>query len=153
MIQSIIKRSGRKQDFDSQKIEIAIKSAICATNPDTDDTEAGHKSKILTNNVMLGLEDLKKETVCIEEVQDMVENALMNSGMNDVAKNYIRYRYQREMLRNDKLSSKAVEKMIFTYTGGDDMAVKENSNMAFSLQGLNNFLVSEFRIFEINVIY
>ena len=144
MIQSIIKRSGKKQEFDSKKIEVAIKKAICATNPDTTNEEAEHKSKILTNNVMLNLEDLKKDTVCIEEVQDMVENALMNSGMNNVAKNYIRYRYQREILRSDKLSSKAVEKMIFTYTGGDDMAVKENSNMAFSLQGLNNFLVSEF---------
>lgn len=144
MIKSIIKRNGKKQDFNENKIEVAINKALVATNKDITKEESEHKSKILTNNVLLNLEDLKKETVCIEEVQDAVENALMNSGLNDVAKNYIRYRYQREILRSDTLSSKAVEKMVLTYTGGDDMAVKENSNMGFSLQGLNNFLVSEF---------
>jgi len=144
MIKSIIKRNGQKQDFNPEKIEIAIQKAMIATNQELEKDVVEHKSKVLTNNVILFLEDLKKETICIEEVQDAVENALMNSGLNDVAKNYIRYRYQREILRSDKLSSKAVEKMIFTYTGGDDMAVKENSNMGFSLQGLNNFLVSEF---------
>lgn len=144
MIQSIIKRNGKKQDFNSKKIETAINKALIATNKEMPKEESEHKSKILTNNVLLILEDLNKETLCIEEVQDAVENALMNSGLNDVAKNYIRYRYQREILRSDTLSSKAVEKMVFTYTGGDDMAVKENANMGFSLQGLNNFLVSEF---------
>lgn len=94
MIQSIIKRSGRKQEFNSEKIEIAIKKALIATNKEITKEESEHKSKILTNNVLLILDDLKKDTICIEEVQDAVENALMNSGLNDVAKNYIRYRYQ-----------------------------------------------------------
>lgn len=144
MIKSIIKRNGKKQDFNANKIEIAIQKALMATNKEITKEESEHKSKILANNALLILEDLNKDTLCIEEVQNAVENALMNSGLNDVAKNYIRYRYQREILRSDTLSSKAVEKMVLTYTGGDDMAVKENSNMAFSLQGLNNFLVSEF---------
>ncbi|MCI8574992.1 MAG: ribonucleoside triphosphate reductase [Bacilli bacterium] len=144
MIKSIIKRNGKKQDFNANKIEIAIQKALMATNKEITKKESEHKSKILANNALLILEDLNKDTLCIEEVQNAVENALMNSGLNDVAKNYIRYRYQREILRSDTLSSKAVEKMVLTYTGGDDMAVKENSNMAFSLQGLNNFLVSEF---------
>ena len=144
MIKSIIKRNGKKQDFDAKKIEVAIQKALIATNKEIKKEESEHKSQIITNNVLLILEDLNRDTVCIEDVQDAVENALMNSGLNNVAKNYIRYRYQREILRNDNLSSKAVEKMVLTYTGGDDMAVKENSNMGFSLQGLNNFLVSEF---------
>ena len=144
MIKSIIKRNGKKQDFDAKKIKVAIQKALIATNKEISKEESEHKSQILTNNVLLILEDLNQNTVCIEDVQDAVENALMNSGLNNVAKNYIRYRYQREILRNDNLSNKAVEKMVLTYTGGDDMAVKENSNMGFSLQGLNNFLVSEF---------
>lgn len=143
MIESIIKRNGSKQAFNISKIEIAITKAILATNPEKKKETAKLQSKMLANNVLIKLEEMEKNMISIEEVQDAVENALMNSGLNEVAKNYIRYRYQREMLRSDKLSSKAVEKMIFTYTGGDDMAVKENSNMDYSLQGLNNFMVTE----------
>lgn len=143
MITSIIKRNGRKQEFDKNKIEKAIYKAIDATYPDKEETTIRMEAELLTNNVLIKLETLGSDVVQLEEVQNAVEEALIYSNMAQVAKNYIRYRFQRELLRNDKLSSRAVQKMIANYTKGSDMAVKENANMDYSLQGLNNYVVTE----------
>lgn len=143
MIKSIIKRSGNLQEFKEEKIAAAIFKAIEATYPEEDKEAIQRQSELLKNNVLLHLESLDSEIVQLEQVQDAVEKALIYSNMAEVAKCYIRYRYQRELLRNDKLSSKAIEKMIANYTKGADMAVKENANMDYSLQGLNNYIVSE----------
>lgn len=144
MIEFIIKRNGTKQEFKKEKIEKAIAKAIEATYPDKEDYVLGRESALLANNVILDLESLNDTTAQLEQVQDAVERALIHANMVEVSKNYIRYRYQRELLRNDKLSSKAVEKVIANYTKGSDMAVKENANMDYSLQGLNNYIVTEF---------
>lgn len=143
MIEFIIKRNGSKQEFKKEKIEKAIARSIEATYPDKEDYVIQRESALLANNVMLDLENLNTDIVGLEQVQDAVEKALIYSNMVEVSKNYIRYRYQRELLRNDKLSSKAVEKMIAHYIKGSDMAVNENANMDYSLQGLNNYVVTE----------
>lgn len=143
MIETIIKRNGQKQEFKREKIEAAIEKAILATKPTEEELHVKRQSELITNNVLLMLEELNTNTVGLEEVQDAVEKSLMYSNMTDVAKSYIRYRFQRELLRNDKLSSRAVEKMIAHYIKGSDMAVNENANMNYSLQGLNNYIVSE----------
>lgn len=143
MIESIIKRNGRKQDFNSEKIKSAIFKAIQATYPEKDEKQIEMQSGLITNNALIKLAELNSTVVQLEEVQDAVEEALIHSNMAEVAKSYIRYRYQRELLRNDKLSSKAVEKMVAHYTKNSDMAVNENANMNYSLQGLNNYIVTE----------
>lgn len=143
MIESIIKRNGRKQEFNSEKIKKAIFKAMQATYPEKDEKQMDMQSELITNNALIALAELNTDVVQLEEVQDAVEKALIHSNMTEVAQCYIRYRYQRELLRNDKLSSKAVEKMIAHYTKNSDMAVNENANMNYSLQGLNNYIVTE----------
>lgn len=143
MIQSIMKRDGKKQAFDRKKIEEAIVKAIMATDPDMIEEDAKRESEFVTNNVLTILEKHHCDIVKLEQVQDAVEDALMFAGMQNVAKNYIRYRYQKQLLREDKLSSKAVESMVKHYMDGSDWTVKENANMDYSLQGLNNYIVTE----------
>lgn len=143
MIETIIKRNGRKQAFDRTKIEIAIAKAIRAVDENCSEEGARTKSAFVTNNVLLLLEKLDTDIVQLEQVQDAVENALMMAGMPDVAKSYIRYRFQKQLLRDDKLSAKAVESMVERYMDGSDWTVKENANMDYSLQGLNNYIVTE----------
>lgn len=96
MIQYIIKRDGQKQKFDPSKITNAIIKAIDA-NPEID---AGYDiADTIANSISNRLSN--RETVDIEEVQDMVENGLMNIRP-DLAKKYILYREQRNIARKRK---------------------------------------------------
>jgi ribonucleoside-triphosphate reductase len=79
----------------------------------------------------------------VEEVQDLVEKILIENGYSEVAKAYILYREQHAQLRRmQELFSGAVE-MVDKYLGESDWRTKENSNMSYSLQGLNNYVSSD----------
>ncbi|HHX93559.1 MAG TPA: ribonucleoside triphosphate reductase, partial [Tenericutes bacterium] len=99
--------------------------------------------------------NMKNEPIVhLEEIQDAVEETLMNLGMTDVARSYIRYRFQREQIRNDKKAATTVEKMIKNYIREDDWEVRENSNIDYSLQGLNNYIVTNItREFWLNYVF
>ncbi len=142
MIETVIKRSGRKQDFNKKKIEEAIYKAIKATKIDIEEEKARELSILATNIVVFKLNEKKDTVIQLEEIQNVVEESLMNLGMTDVARNYIRYRFQRELLRQDKEAGISVEKMIKNYITQEDWKVKENANMDYSLQGLNNYIIS-----------
>ena len=142
MIETIVKRSGRKQKFDSTKIEEAIFKAIMSTGESNEET-AKEESKLATNVVVFKLNQKNNDVVNLEIVQDKVEETLMQLGMLETAKNYIRYRYQRELIRKDKEVAISVERMMSSYIKQEDWRVKENSNMDYSLQGLNNYIVSD----------
>jgi ribonucleoside-triphosphate reductase len=77
----------------------------------------------------------------VEELQDIVEAELLDSPFRRTAKAYILYRDQRMQMRN--LASKVNLDMMDGYLGKLDWRIKENSNMGFSLQGLNNYISSD----------
>ena len=85
----IIKRDGRKQKFNSDKIINAVQSAFEDIDGEISDF-AVSKSKEIARYV----ESLDK-TMTVEEIQDIVENKLMLSSRKDVAKRYILYRQER----------------------------------------------------------
>ena len=95
----IIKRNGIEVPFDSSKITNAVKKAILEIEPDNDE-KAENKAKIVTQMVMINLPEGEQPTV--EIVQDLVENALMDLRMNDVAKAYVLYRYEHQKERSRK---------------------------------------------------
>ena len=78
----------------------------------------------------------------MEEVQDIVEKVLIENGHARTAKAYILYRKQREEVRNFQNILLNTEKMFQEYLGGEDWRINENSNMNYSLQGLNNHIIS-----------
>ncbi|HHT38332.1 MAG TPA: ribonucleoside triphosphate reductase [Mollicutes bacterium] len=143
MLETVIKRSGRKQEFDKRKIEQAIFKAIMGTRTDIQEEKVKELSALATDVVVFKLSEKDKAVVHLEEIQNIVEETLMNLGMTDVARNYVRYRFQRELLRKDKETGVSVEKMMSNYIKKDDWLVKENANMDYSLQGLNNYIVSD----------
>lgn len=143
MIETVIKRSGRKQDFDKKKIEEAIYKAIVATRGDISEAKAKELSSLATGVVVFKLNENNDTVIHLEEIQNIVEETLMGLGMTDVARNYVRYRFQRELLRVDKETGISVEKMMKNYIKKDDWKVKENANMDYSLQGLNYYIVSD----------
>ncbi len=139
MIEKIIKRNGRTVDFDQKKITNAIWKAVQAVGGN--DIEM---TKSLSDIVIGKIEQdigSKGRTPKVEEVQDIVEKVLVESGHYKTAKAYILYRKSHEELREVKGLFDTIE-VVEEYLKGKDWLIKENSNMGYSLQGLNNYIVS-----------
>ncbi len=133
----VTKRDGRKQAFDEGKIVKAIAAAGKATG-EFDEKEAA----ILTARAIALLPTEPKEIPpAVEEIQDVVEAILMESPHRRTAKAYILYRDQHRAIR--EIAETAHVDLIDGYLTRADWQVNENSNMDFSLQGLNNYLASE----------
>lgn len=73
----------------------------------------------------------------VETIQDIIEKTLMEKGFPEVAKAYILYREKRRQAREIGQALVDGINLIEEYIGNEDWRVKENSNMSFSLQGLN----------------
>ena len=148
MFNKIIKRDGRQEDFDPEKITNAIAKAGKASNQFDLIT-----SKNLTLKVLAITESIFKDQVPnVEEIQDVVEEVLLDSSYRKTAKAYIIYRDQHERIR--QLIAKSNVNLIDTYLQSLDWKVKENSNMSYSLQGLNNYIFSEIsKTYWLNKIY
>jgi len=129
----VIKRDGSKALFDEHKIANAIWKAVMAvggTDKEKSDTIAKEVSEKITEKY--GSDGLPS----VEEVQDLVETMLIKGGHDKTAKAYILYRHQRELLRKTEDMVNNFE-IINQYISQEDWRVRENSNMAYSLQGMN----------------
>lgn len=137
MFEKINKRDGRVAQFDSSKIVDAIAKAGKATG-EFDEREAKKLTlKVITlaRNLRLG------KCPEVEEIQDIVERILLDSPFYKTAKAYIIYREQRNQIR--KITIEENVGLMDAYIQRMDWKVKENSNMSYSLQGLNNFISSD----------
>ena len=147
MFTKIRKRDGRSASFDASKITEAISKAGKATGEL--DQKAAHGMMLKVINVA---QQIISETPTVEEIQDIVEEILLSSPYRNTAKAYIIYRDQHAKIREIK-DGMGVD-LIDQYLGKLDWKVNENSNMAFSLQGLNNYLSSEIsKTYWLNKIY
>ncbi len=137
-ISKLIKRSGEIVDFDLDKIKDAIHKASLAVGVDDQ-----HMAKKLADQVTMRLnQKFHKSTIpAVEEVQDIVEEILIENKLIKIAKGYILYRDQHRQLR-DINTSTFENKLLEDYLGRADWRLKENSNMSFSVQGLNNYIAS-----------
>lgn len=137
MYKSIKKRDGRTAKFDRKKIEKAIEKA----GLETGEFDAAQAVE-LTDKVLGVLETRnQKRLPSVEDIQDIVEDALIDSKFKKTAKAYIIYRDQHKKLR--EITSNAHVDLIDKYLGNLDWKVNENSNMGYSLQGLNNYVSAE----------
>ena len=137
MLEKIKKRDKRIVQFDSSKITAAIAKAGSATE------EFGEKeAKKLTLRVLTLAHELHLDPAPeVEEIQDIVERVLLDSPFYKTAKAYIIYREQHAQIRN--IATKANVDLVDTYIQKLDWKIKENSNMCYSLQGLNNYISSD----------
>lgn len=93
------KRNGELQEFDNKKIYNAMKAAVLDKYNELD-SGTDNILKRITKEIKS--ENKDKEIIDIEDIQDMVENKLMGSRLKEVAREYIRYRYKKEVARNYK---------------------------------------------------
>lgn len=137
MYKSIKKRDGRTAKFDRKKIEKAIEKA----GLETGEFDAAQAVE-LTDKVLGVLETRnQKRLPSVEDIQDIVEDALIDSKFKKTAKAYIIYRDQHKKLR--EITSNVHVDLIDKYLKNLDWKVNENSNMGYSLQGLNNYVSAE----------
>ncbi|MBU2497962.1 MAG: ribonucleoside triphosphate reductase [Proteobacteria bacterium] len=137
MFEQIRKRDERVVPFDSSKITSAIAQAGKAT-AEFEEREA----KKLTLRVLTLAHELRLGPVPdVEEIQDIVERVLLDSPFYKTAKAYILYREQHAQIR--AIVSKAGVDLVENYIQKLDWKINENSNMCYSLQGLNNYISSD----------
>ncbi len=139
MISKVEKRNGEKVDFDKNKIERAVFKALTSAN------QGGEKeAKQVAGKVFdLLLKRFSREEVPhVEEIQDIVEEVLITEEFTEAAKNYILYREKRREIRETKAEIDKSMQVIGDYIEEMDWEVKENANMTYSLQGLNQYVTS-----------
>ncbi len=138
-IQYVIKRTGEVAPFDSVKITEAIFKAFKANN-----NYEREKAEKICEQVISIVNVVYKDgkTPTVENIQDLVETTLLNNGFTTIAKSYILYRDQRAKVRDVKNILKDSTTMVDDYLRKLDWRIKENSNMSYSLQGLNNHVSS-----------
>jgi ribonucleoside-triphosphate reductase len=137
MFENIKKRDGRVLEFDSSK----IKSAILKSGKATGEFEE-REAKKLTLRVLTLAHDLRLGPIPeVEEIQDIVERILLDSPYYKSAKAYILYREQHAQIR--AIATKASVDLVENYIRKLDWKISENSNMRYSLQGLNNYISSD----------
>ncbi len=147
MFTKIRKRDGRIVGFDAEKITDAIAKAGKATGEFDRET-----AKKLTLRVLNLAQQLIHGIPTVEEIQDIVEEVLLTSPYRKTAKAYILYREQHAKIR--EIAAKANADLVDQYLKRLDWQVNENSNMAYSLQGLNHYISSEIsKIYWLNRVY
>ncbi|MBN1189424.1 MAG: ribonucleoside triphosphate reductase [Dehalococcoidales bacterium] len=136
----IRKRDGRIVLFEPEKITRAVLKAFQSVG-DNDQEKAERITRQVSDILEITCRGLRVPDV--EEVQDLVEKMLMESGYPEAAKSYILYREQHARLRKTRDLLADASAIIDQYIGQGDWRVKENSNMSYSLQGLNNYISSD----------
>jgi anaerobic ribonucleoside-triphosphate reductase len=137
VFEQIEKRDGRIVEFDSSKITAAITKAGIATGEFSE-----REAKKLTLRVLTLAHELRLGPVPkVEEIQDIVERVLLDSPFYKTTKAYILYREQHAQIR--KITTRANVDLMNHYIEKLDWKIRENSNMSYSLQGLNNYISSE----------
>ncbi|MFH1662091.1 MAG: ribonucleoside triphosphate reductase [Candidatus Falkowbacteria bacterium] len=137
-ITQIRKRSGEIVDFSKEKINNAILKAFEAVGLADKTLVQEFSDQVLA---VLNEKFHARSIPAVEEVQDIVEEILIKNRRIKAAKSYILYRDQRARLREMKSMINS-DNLMEGYLSKADWRIKENSNMSYSLQGLNNHISS-----------
>lgn len=134
--QKVKKRNGEIVDFVPANITIAVQKAFAATLGDSHETDAADITRVAVDAI-----DLKFGNTAfiptVEDIQDLVETALMERGYFNVAKSYIIYRYEHEKIRQEKkleVAEKITENALF-------ITKRDGSREAFSESKLTRTLL------------
>lgn len=152
-MEKIIKRDGELVDFSEDKITEAIEKAGRASKEFDHNTAKNLAAQAAEKafEILKSKQQLLK-TMTVEEIQDIVEEVLLDSAYKKAAKSYVIYREQRAKVR--KFINDAKVDMVDEYLHEIDLNVKENANMSYSVQGLNNYIASNIsKSYWLNKIY
>ena len=120
----IVKRDGRKVDFERDKIIKAVLAAFEEVDGEIT-PEAKRKSTVITNHI----ESLNKKSMNVEDIQDIIETMLMDGKRKDVAKAFVIYRNDRTRVReqNTNLMKSIKEKLTASNVQNQNANIDEKS--------------------------
>ena len=118
----VVKRDGREVEFNTDKIRNAIKKASNEVGESLKESEV----LICIQRVIKYIEESQKEKVSVEEVQNLVEKSLVDSGHTNIEKAYSAYRRERTRIRDIKSDLMKVIKKIGVETDRDNANVGNN---------------------------
>ncbi len=148
MYNYIKKRDGRKVKFNDRKIMSAIERA----GLETGESAEAEADKLAKKVLARAEKELTEKVPGVEQIQDIVEEVLLSSRYKKTAKAYIIYRDQHKKLR--EITDAEHLDLMDQYLSRLDWRVNENSNMGYSLQGLNNYIASEVsKTYWLNKVY
>ena len=135
----VIKRNGKKVDFDGTKIALAIKKGFDSVNEQDEETgKYKYDSSDITkvyNDVIKNIEKDYKEKIKIEEIQDLIEKSLEQKGYKEVHDSFAEYRERRAQSREMFIDDKRMHKFLKTIEGlglksaNEDDTKRENANV------------------------
>ncbi|MDK9718630.1 MAG: ribonucleoside triphosphate reductase [Trichlorobacter sp.] len=129
---SVLKRDGRRVPFEASRIQSAIQRAGKATAEFGDD-----EANLITSQVLKVLRHrFPLEPPTIEQIQDVVEQALISANHFGTLRAYAVYREQRSRLRQDRKTVVDVTASVNEYLDQSDWRVSANANQGYSLGGL-----------------
>lgn len=121
---NVIKRDGREVEFQKNKITVAIQKA-------SDEAKTHGKLTVPSIAIQAIASELynkfklENHAIDVESIQDCIEDTLMQRGYFDTAKEYIRYRYERQLNRNGNTTD---GKILSLVDGVNESVIQENSN-------------------------
>ncbi|MBO5071619.1 MAG: anaerobic ribonucleoside-triphosphate reductase, partial [Eubacterium sp.] len=115
----VIKRDGRTVEYNRNKILIAIRKA----NAEVDSFEKA--SDDLIDGIVASIENSGRDTMQVEDIQDLIEQKLMAAGKFVLSKKYIIYRYTRELVRKANTTDDSIMSLI---QNSNKDVMEENSN-------------------------
>lgn len=139
MIKAIKKRDGRVEDFKKEKISKAISKAFKSVDNKVNEEELDKITSKVVNSI-------EEEMPTVEEVQDLVEKALMELGYFDCAKSYILYRNSRKEKRanRDEIASLITTlDLRATLKGIEKDFSEEEYDLSYLLSKFKSFLSKE----------
>jgi len=135
----VVKRNGKKVDFDGTKIALAIKKGFDSVNEQDEETgKYKYDTKDITkiyNDVIKCIEKDYKEKIKIEEIQDLIEQSLEKKGYTEVHDSFALYRERRTQSRDMFIDDKRMHKFLKTIEGlglksaNEDDTKRENANV------------------------
>jgi len=108
MVRAVIKRDGRENPFNSEKIYVAVMKAF--NEREKKDGNVIPEKEDIAKQIAKEISESSKDKMTVEEIQDIVETKLMKSSRPEVAKDYILYRDKRTVVRDRK--NKLVQKVM-----------------------------------------
>ena len=129
----VIKRDGRRVEYDRNKIVVAIQKA----NDEVESHEKVTEDKIY--NIVASIENRGVDEMQVEDIQDIIEQKLMSEKKYVLAKTYIIYRYTREMVRKANTTDDSIMSLI---KNSNKDVMEENSNKNASIASTQRDLIA-----------
>ena len=149
MIKFVQKEDASVVPFEKRKIFKTVRKALVAADQDFSKAESIAESvardleAIFIKNNDLTDKSGTDKSVTVRNIRDSVEHEFLLTGLKGAAKAYKHYKRQHNRRASAKSAIKQSTHLVEDYLGKADWKIKENSNMGYSLQGLNNYIISK----------